>query len=283
MGRHERTAQSTGTLLLDQIRSTLPSASEAELRFARYVAERDDVVYKSITEVIDESGASYGTVIRYCKKLGCSGFQDFKIRLASESSLVASSNRSIAEVDDDLVITREYVEQLVTAARNTTREKVEAITDSLLAAGRILVMGVGGSHPTAMEIAYRLVRLGLHPTSEADEHMQAIRASNLGRGDVLFVVSFSGSTKGILEAARIAKRRGATVVAMTNFLRSPLARIADYSLFTMLREQALDAEIGSRIPFTFLVEILTRSLRARGAGAADALKRTSDSVSDKQI
>lgn len=271
-------------LLLDQIRSTFSSASQAELRFARYVVEHPNVVYQSITEVMEESGASFGTVIRYCKKLGCSGFQDFKIRLASESALIASSDQALAASMESSHETRAFVEQIVTVARNTDTETLDAVTDALLKAGQILVVGVAGSFPTALELAYRLVRLGLRAAAEADEHMQAIRASGLAKRDVLVVVSFSGSTKCILETARVAKRGGATIVAMTNYLRSPLVKVSDHCLLTMLREQALEAEIGSRIPFYYLIEVLTHSLLSRGGAAATrALQRTSESVADKQI
>lgn len=271
-------------LLLDQIRSTLASASKAEMRFASYVVDNPDVVYKSITEVMEESGASFGTVIRYCKKLGCSGFQDFKIRLATESSLIASSDQAISASGDGIPEARDFVEQIVTTARNTDPKTLDAVTDALLAAPQILVVGVAGSFPTAAELAYRLVRLGLRPTAEADEHMQAIRASGLGKRDVLVVVSFSGSTKCILETATVARKAGATVVAMTNYLRSPLAKMADHCLLTMLREQVLEAEIGSRLPFYYLIEVLTETLLARGGAAvAKALRKTSESVAGKQI
>lgn len=270
-------------LLIDRIRATLESSSKAEKRFANYVLSHDDIIYKTITEVIEGSGAGYGTVIRYCKKIGCSGFQDFKIRLAFESSFINNEKKSRNEELFTSQLSAAYIKQITETARNLEPEKIEWVARTIIAANRILVVGVAGSYPTALELTYRLTRFGLNAISEADEHMQAIRASALGINDVLIVVSFSGSTKGILDTARNAKKAKAKIIAITNYLRSPLVEISDSYLLTALWEQALEAEIGSRIPFYFIVEILAAAISKFYPMAAEKVKQTSDSVSEKQL
>jgi DNA-binding MurR/RpiR family transcriptional regulator len=266
-------------LLIDQIRANLDSSSEAELRFVDYVLAHPEVIYKTITEVLEESGASYGTVIRYCKKLGCSGYQDFKIRLAYESAITENNVKD----DEGISNTEVYINQILNTARNLDPEKVEEIARSIIQARRILVVGLAGSFPMALELCYRLTRFGFNSIADSDEHMQAIRASAMNDEDILIAISFSGSTKGILDSATIAKKNKARVLAITNSLRSPLVELADYTILTALWEQALKAEVGSRIPFIFIIEELTSAITRLYPKAEQIIKQTSDSVSGKQI
>ena len=74
------------TSILNDIRSMLPVFSETERKFAEYVLRENELIYKSITMATEESGVGYGTIIRFCQKLKCKGFQDFKIKLALEPS-----------------------------------------------------------------------------------------------------------------------------------------------------------------------------------------------------
>ncbi len=49
--------------------------------------------------------------------------------------------------------------------------------------------------------------------------------------DVLFLISFSGYKPEVLEFAKIAKEKGAQVIALTHFSENELQKLADYSLY----------------------------------------------------
>ena len=270
-------------LLTDQIRSTMDSLGTAEKKIAEYVLSHDNLIYKTINEVIDESGAGYGTVIRYCKKLGCSGFQDFKIRLAFEQG----SNHAQDHTEKPHDVIREMLhrsfENLRIVERNLKISHLEKVVEAILEAKKILVIGVAGSFPTALELTYRLVRFGFDAEGISDEHLQAIRASVLTSSDLLIAVSFSGATSGILHAMETARRSGATTVSITNFAKAPIVSLSDHVLFTATWEEALEAEVGTRLPFYFIIEVLTKLIIEKSDSAAQMVKRTFDSVSSKQI
>lgn len=48
--------------------------------------------------------------------------------------------------------------------------------------------------------------------------------------------SHSGSSRDVVEALEAAKKRGATIVCITNYARSPITRVADICLFTASEE-----------------------------------------------
>ena len=151
----------------------------------------------------------------------------------------------------------------------------------MVPAKKILVIGSGGSYAQAWDLCYRLMRIGFDVAVEGDSHLQAIRASTLNAGDVLIAVSFSGSTKGILNAVRQGKKTKAVVIAVTNYERSPLGAAADLTFCLKLRSQVLDAEIGSKIPVSFLIEVLCNRLFKSAPNAAHALNLTAHSVSSE--
>ena len=82
-----------------------------------------------------------------------------------------------------------------------------------------------------------------------------------------------------LHAVKQGKRLNATVIAITNYERSPLSAAADLTFCLQLRSQVLDAEIGSKIPVSFLIEVLCNRLFKSLPNAADALSLTAHSVS----
>jgi DNA-binding MurR/RpiR family transcriptional regulator len=96
-------------------------------------------------------------------------------------------------------------------------------------------------------------------------------------------ISHSGSTKEILEAVRQAKQKGARIVSITNYSKSPLADLSDLVVSTGIWEQALQAEVGTRLPFYFLIELLCIRLLAVRPKGADYIQITSDSVSSRLL
>ena len=260
----------------------MKSFTAAERIFAEYVIKNTDVIYESITLATEHSKTGYGSIIRFCQKLGYSGFQDFKIHLALETGKLAHDNNEKVEGWLKSMAVR-LGNHLLTDAEESDEQLFKTIAIKLISAPKIVATGVGGSYPTVLELSYRLSRLGLTAVAEADTHMQAIRCSTLDNQDVVFAVSFSGSTKDILDATRLAKKQGATIVALTNYNKSPLGEVADYILSTNILEGALEAEIGTRLSFFFIIEALCESIYKESPYAVEIVEKTADSVSGKQI
>ena len=262
--------------ILNDIRSMLSGFSETERKFAEYVLREKDLIYKSITMATEESEVGYGTIIRFCQKLKCKGFQDFKIKLALEQS---QKEPEIPRGEDTFLLTICKDIRTVNAAIDPAL--FDKAAKLLVPAKKILVIGSGGSYAQAWDLCYRLTRIGFDAAAEADAHMQAIRAATLESGDILIAVSFSGSTKNILHAVKQGKRVKAAVIAITNYEPSPLSAAADLTFCLKLRSQVLDAEIGSKIPVSFLIELLCNKLFKSAPNAVDALSLTAHSVSDE--
>lgn len=256
--------------------------AEAEKKVGEYFLSNPSAAYLSITEVVQDSKLGYGTIIRFCRKLGCSGFQEFKVLLAQE---LASAGGAAPPSDADPVA--RYADKIASEIANTQRmldRQTLAQAAQLLSESRqVLLAGIAGSAPLAAGFDYRLSRLGVNSSAVCDGYNLAIRASSLNAGDVLFAISFSGATKDILTSAQLAKEAGAKILSLTNFVKAPLVELADLSLFSATDRDPMSCEIFSNISSNFVLDVLFSKLYEIRPQASSAVERTFKAISDRRI
>lgn len=254
---------------LVRIRQALPSLRPAEARIAEAVlADPAAVVGKTITELAALVGTSQATVVRFCRAVGYAGYPEFRIDLAQATSRRAveqeRANVAHGEIDPDDtlhdVVTKIAFHEARTieeTARMLDLDALEQVTAAVAQATRIDLFGVGSSGLTAQDLAQKLQRIGLLCFASPDPHVQLQSAALLAEGAVAVGVSHSGLTVETNDALRIARDRGATTVAVTNFPESPLVEHADLVLTTTAREtQFRSGALSSRIAQLALVDFL---------------------------
>lgn len=267
----------------------LPSFSPAELKAARTVLEQPDVaIYASVTELAVNADIGETTVLRFVGRLGYRNFQSFKIDLARDLAEQANGDlgtdserggtRSVlSEVNarNERVITETY--------RLLESSHLKRAVELLSKANEIHFYGVGHSGITAMDAAYRLMRLGFPTRFFYDAHFQMMAASALTVQDVVVGISISGSTKDTVEALRISSERGAGRIAITSHAKSPITRFAEVTLLTATRESPLDAgSFTSRVGQLHLLDLLTTSLvRANPDRATHHREQVGRAISEK--
>ena len=103
-----------------------------------------------------------------------------------------------------------------------TSGQLDAFADLIDDAERVFVHGAGRSGLALRMTAMRLMHLGLevHVVGE-------VTTPAIAEGDVLLTASGSGTTSGIVAAARTAVDAGARVAAITTAADSPLADLAE--------------------------------------------------------
>jgi D-arabinose 5-phosphate isomerase GutQ len=111
---------------------------------------------------------------------------------------------------------------------------VEAAQKLLACRGHVLVAGSGTSHAVAARLAHLLSCCGtpalfIHPGDAQHGLAGAVAA-----GDVLVAISKGGETTEVIHLARVAKKRGAEVIALTENPASTLGKLSD----AVLRVQA---------------------------------------------
>ena len=279
--------------LLTRLRASVDDLSPVPRRVAQYVLEHTDAtIYHSVTELSEATRSSEGSIIRFCQDLGFSGFQEFKLTLAVEFDppSVAQATRvddAGSAVGEANLMARPAGTASV-AMRDTASlfelDAFEAVAERLAAAERVDVYGVGASGVVAQYYAYKFLRLGLSVQAFTDMHLGSMSASNLGEGGVAIGVSSSGSTFDTLQALRTAKEAGAFTVAVTNRLKSPLAKVADRSLFASPPESPLTGgDVFAKIGQLLVLEALSRLLVAANEDLLDVVQRTARVVADRSM
>ena len=132
---------------------------------------------------------------------------------------------------------------------------------------------------------HKLMRLGLRASAYSDSHMQCIASTMLAEGDVCVAISHSGSSRDVVDAARLAKSRGAAIIAMSNIGRSPLGDIADVRLDTASKETSYHiVALSSRIAQYTIIDSLYSALAVRRhhTGQDQALSLIEKALSTKK-
>ncbi len=241
----------------------------------------DKLVYMSITELAAQLKVAEATVVRFCKKLGYNGFQDFKLSLSKELGTVNQNDVS----SPIQRIARQMTDAITETSNGINYDKCLKIARALVGAKKIGAFGVGNSAVTAMEISNVLARIGINVTMTPDPHLQAMITSNMTDTDVVILISVSGSTKDIIDVAEIAKKNGVKIVVVTCYDRSPLAKYGDYVLLSTRREAAHEGgSVSTIVSISFIVNVLYDAIcETLGDEARERALRTAGAVSDKSM
>lgn len=228
-----------------KIRESLPTCTSMEKRLADYIIENKDKVINYSTQLLaEESNTSAATVVRYSKKLGYKGFQHLKIDLAKDNSDEDFSFDNIILEDDnvDTLIKKSYVSNFKTLEQtykllNTTN--IEKAIDALCNSETIYLVGVGGSTLICEDLVHKLTRINKRVVFYENFHIFLHSLTFIKPNDALIAISYSGETNEVLDSVKIANKAGATTIAITQFTKNFLSKIAKISLYVPTQEKEM--------------------------------------------
>lgn len=251
--------------IFSSIHSKYNNLTNTEKKVADYVLENTrSVVYMSITDLADACDVGESSIFRFCKSLSYKGYQEFKIALAHSITV----ENEIPQLTDQILMddTTEAVASKVlttnVSALNETYnlidiQKINEAIDYMINAERVSFFGVGSSLITAMEAKIKFMRITNKTECLMDSHLQMMSAALMSNRDVAVIISYSGSTKDSIEVARKAKERGAKVVSITRFEKSPLTSYSDLTLLCGANEGPLQGgSLSAKISQLYLLDIL---------------------------
>jgi RpiR family transcriptional regulator, carbohydrate utilization regulator len=229
-------------MLLSQVKAMREQLRPSERKLADYVVEAPrEVLDLSMTEVAHRAGVSQPTIARFCHALGFSGFREFKIRLAQAvaADLPPAVYRDVRPDEPVPGVAAKVLDRTIGALlqvrNNLSADSLAAAITLLAQASRIEFYGAGGSGIAAQDMQHKFFRLGMPSVAYSDPQTFLMSAALLGPGNVVVVISNTGRTRDIVDAARTALERGAKVIAITHGT-SPLARIATVGLHANVDE-----------------------------------------------
>ena len=280
--------------VFERISAEYYNLTTAEKKAADYVLSHQRKAQDmSITELAAASGVAEATVSRFCRRLGCKGYNAFRLAIANSiAQRPQQSNPLSGEVLDDDSFS-DVCKKLYTANVSAMTQTLELVrpeeyiraADLLEQADRVLCMGQGGSMIIAMEAAHLFSTASGKFFSVTDSHMQAIAIATSGENDVILFFSYSGATKDLIETLSYARERGLRSILVTHFANSPGAGLADVALLCGADESPLQlGSVGARIAQMYLLDVLFSELCRRNLDACrQSRARIAAALADKHL
>lgn len=276
--------------LLPTIERLAPHLSPAGRRVAeRTLHDPDSVAAMSLADFADQCGVSEPTVIRFCRRVGCAGFRDFKVRVAAGvatrfryADISLTYGSSVEEYSAKVVDAS--LDALLRLRTELDAADVEAGVDLLANANRIEFYGVGASGIVALDAQHKFFRFSTPTTAHRDGHMQRMAAAALAPGDVAVAFSHTGRTRGLIDVMRIARRSGASTLGVTT-RDSPLARACDRVVAVAAPEDTdVFTPMVSRLVHLVVVDVLALGVALRGGEETSArLLRIKDALAAERF
>lgn len=205
-----------------------------------------------IKQLADEAHVSTASVVRFCKKCGCSGFAEFKLRY--RETLKQEKESPKVEKDHTLEDFLVY---------STTPEFTASINSAfqyLQAATQIIVLGVGASGNLAGFGSRIFCNVGCFSLCIDDPFLPICNTATAN--PVVVAVSFSGKTEQTIGMAERFLENGCKLISITNAGNSPLAKISDVNIAYYVPEIPIGGpyNLGTEVPVIYIFERLARML-----------------------
>lgn len=252
--------------ILIKLRDMKDSLTPVERMVAEYILEnKSEIPHLSIKNLAQLSKTSDASVLRFCKTLGYSGYRSFIVSIsASLGSMDEEKPDQYTDIqpgDDLSVIINNISLNNCKSIEDTlsviNRADIARAVDVLRHSNRIVFFGIGASGLIAMDAEQKFSRINKNCRTCTDGHSQLAAAVLLEKGDVAIFISNSGNTVEILESLEIAKRNGASLIAITKYNKSQLADKADIVLSISTPEITIrSGAMGSRIAMLTVIDIL---------------------------
>lgn len=226
--------------------------NENDMHVLKYILNNKNTCRNmGINELAEASLASRSSIHRLTKKLGFSGYSEFKVFLKWEENNEQDTGDHMQVLENDIQVT----------LKNIAALNFDPICEKLYTAGRIFIYGTGTAQLTCAREAQRLFALQqTFVTIIYDEVEFEAMLKAMAPDDVVIIISLSGDTPSLIPQVQQLTARGITFLSITNLKNNTLAQMSPFSIYaaTSLSYSKSGEEIVSFIPFTIAVEALFR-------------------------
>ena len=274
--------------LLHKIRQEMPKMAAAERRVAEVVNARpNDVIHLSMAVLAKDCGVSDPTIIRFCRRFGFEGYQDFKVNLAQNLVPSAPFHYDKITADDSIEnIVRKTCENSLSAIQRALEDlvpaQIEAGAKVIHAANWLAIYATGISEVTAIDAEHKFQRLGFRCSAILGEKRQRTQAGFARPGELALIFSQSGATRQMVEVAKTTRQQGGTVLSITAG-ETPLAAVSDHVIaVTPYDHTELLTPLASRLNHHLVVNMLVTAIAVMtGAEFPDQLPALDSWLTEK--
>lgn len=267
---------------LDAIHAHYEELTKSEKKVADFiVSSGEKVLHQTLLDIKKATMVGDATIVRFCQKLGYSGFSDLKIDIAKEGFHHSKTTNTsfIKTVENHLVSAIQETSKLA------DESKLEVAATLINQANNIYIFGVGSSGITAVDMESRFLRGGLQARAITDPHYQAMNASLCTENDLIIAFSLTGKTQDIYDALSVAKENKTKIIVISNYILSPIAQLGDVVIQTAIEEYLLNGgSLTGKVSQIFAMDLLiTYYEKNYGVDELKMREKIARSIINKQI
>ncbi len=234
----------------------LQSLNELELEVYEYIMQHKNAIsYMRIREVATEAHVSTTTVLRFCKKVGCDGYAEFKLKMKEYNK-----QKNINKVSENLSEIKAFFERLETEKFQSKLEESAAMIAKM---ERVLFVGIGTSGHMGQYGARCFTNIGKFSLCISDQYYP-INMQETGCM-VAIVMSVSGESSQTVKIVNGLKCFGCKIISITNTENCTISKLSDINIsyYITMRRDEESVDYTSQVPVISIIEALANKIRNR--------------------
>jgi len=221
----------------DRIANSLDTLSPRHKRIARFILDNLYFAsFASANQVGEKNATTAATVVRFAQAINYAGYSDLQKALQYELSHFLttsdrmqkrlSAERPPASNSNQVFYTD--IKNIERTASNLSDQTMNEALDAILKAKRIFIIGAGLSHSPVIFLSHSLKVMGFEVAAIEGEGLQsAVELSRIESDDLLIAIDLWRYVRMTVNAVKQAKEKGTLVIAITDSIVAPLAKMAD--------------------------------------------------------
>lgn len=234
----------------------IQSLNELELEVYGYIMQhKNAIAYMRIREVATEAHVSTTTVLRFCKKMGCDGYAEFKLKMKEYNK-----QKSIHKISENLSEIKAFFERLETEKFQSKLEEAAAMIAKM---ERVLFTGIGTSGHIGQYGARCFTNIGKFSLCISDPYCPINMQET--ENTVVIVLSVSGETGQTIKIVNALKRCNCKIISITNTESCTISKLSDINIsyYITKHQDEEHTDYTSQVPAVSIIESLSNKIRNR--------------------
>ncbi len=195
----------------------------------------EEISFWSIHNLASQAGTSSASVVRLAQRLGYAGYpamrEDVVNILKTEMNRDHVSRIETLEGDVLSMVANQDVQDINETLKQINRSDFSSAVDSILTAKRVYTAGLGISNLMSEILAYQLNQVGIAASSlRAGTTSFLEQLAFFEKTDLLITFSYPPYSEVTIELAKLSRKKGTKVLAITNKPAAPITFHSDISL-----------------------------------------------------
>ncbi|MGM9925780.1 MAG: MurR/RpiR family transcriptional regulator [Bacillus sp. (in: firmicutes)] len=231
----------------------IQSFNQLEFMVYDYVMKHtQQVLFMTIRELAGAVHVSTSTIMRFCKKIDCDGYAEFRVQLKAyvENTEKKKPANDISEI----------IRYFKSSDNEEFEERILQVAQLVRESKRVIFIGVGSSGALGKYGARYFSNMGKF-SHHIDDPFYPIM-EDLYENAVVIALSVSGETKQVIHLINQFKSRQCSIISITNSENSTIAKMSDYNLAYYLTNQLINGEynVTTQVPVIFIMEAIARRI-----------------------